>query len=108
MWSYTAFPQGIKRASAGHPASCRPASLGCRRIQPFAELRVKEFSRDISGPLPSPPELQLAVVTTGYPRRWCAVGWEQKEELGSKKANLEKNFRGHTPPNVVGDGVGTS
>lgn len=59
-------------------------------------------------PLPPLSEPHLIVVPFGYTRKWGAVGWEYKEEQGSKKANLEKNVRGHALPNAVGDGVGTS
>lgn len=36
------------------------------------------------------------------------MGWKQKEELGSKKAYLEKISEDMHHPNAVGDGVGTS
>lgn len=54
----------------------------------------------------SPPGASAHCGASSYTKKWGVVGWEQKEELGSKKTNLEEKFRRHAPPNAVGDEVG--
>lgn len=81
-------------------------AAGLQEGRPEAELRGEDFSRDSSGPLPTLSFNSCAPLWLHKEVGCSGVG--AKRRAGSKRANLEKIFRAHIPPNVVGNGVGAS